>query len=139
MQPTTQTRTHARGFSLLELSLVIAIMGILMAVAAFNLIGGANNAKVSATKASMQNIKTAMQQYQVQNNSYPPAIATLIPSSLQTGADLDGWDQPFYYQPTGKPNAPVEQGFTLVSIGADRQPGTEDDMDIWIVLARKAN
>ncbi len=142
MQPTTHTtphtRTHARGFSLLELSLVIAIMGILMAVAAFNLIGGADDAKISATKASMQTIKSALQQYQVQNNTFPPSLSALIPGKLSSGADLDAWDKPFYYRPIGKPNSPKEEGFTLLSMGPDGQQGTEDDMDIWIVLARKA-
>ncbi len=138
MQPTTQTRTHARGFSLLELSLVIAIMGVLMAVAAWNLIGGADDAKIQATKASMQTIKNAMQTYQVRNNSFPPSLQTLIPSQLQQGADLDAWDNTFYYQPNGKPNAPKSEGFTLISRGPDGVAGTADDMDIWIVLARQA-
>lgn len=140
MQPTTNTRrrTHARGFSLLELSLVIAIMGILMAVAAWNLIGGADDAKVQTTKASMQTIKSALQQYQVRNNAFPPTLQTLIPSPLQQGADLDAWDNPFYYNPAGKPGAPKEQGFTLISMGADGVAGTEDDIDIWIALARNA-
>ena len=138
MQPTTQTKTHARGFSLLELSLVIAIMGILMAVAAYNLIGGADDAKISATKASMQTIKSSLQQYQVQNNAFPPSLSALIPGKLASGSDLDAWDVPFYYQPNGKPNAPKEEGFTLISMGPDGQSGTEDDMDIWIVLARQA-
>ena len=139
MQPTTKNRTLARGFSLLELSLVIAIMGILMAVAAFNLIGGADDAKISATKSSMNTIKSALQQYQVQNNSFPPSLNSLIPGKLASGSDLDAWDRPFYYNNVGKPGAPKEEGFTLVSMGPDGESGTADDMDIWIVLARKAN
>jgi len=138
MKPNARTRTHARGFSLLELSLVIAIMGILMAVAAYNLIGGADDAKVSATKMSMQMIKSALQQYQVQNNTFPPSLSALIPGKLSSGSDLDAWDRTFYYDPRGKPDAPKEEGFTLLSKGPDGVAGTEDDMDIWIVLARKA-
>jgi len=129
MKPNARTRTHARGFSLLELSLVIA----------YNLIGGADDAKISATKASMQTIKSALQQYQVQNNTFPPSLAALIPGKLSSGSDLDAWDRAFYYDSRGKPNAPKEEGFTLISKGPDGESGTPDDMDIWIVLARKAH
>ena len=38
----------------------------------------------------------------------------------------------------GRSGAPKEQGFTLISGGPDTQMGTEDDIDIWIALARKA-
>ena len=34
--------------------------------------------------------------------------------------------------------APKEQGFTLISGGPDTQMGTEDDIDVWVALARKA-
>lgn len=133
------TRTHSRAFSLLELTLVIAIMGVLMAVAAWNLIGGADDAKVQTTKASMKVVKDALQTYYTRNNAYPLTLQELIPTPLAQGSDLDSWDRPFYYSPTGKPNAPREQGFTLLSMGPDGQPGTEDDIDVWIALARKAN
>ena len=140
MNTCSNTRLHARGFSLLELTLVIAIMGVLMAIAAVNLIGGADDAKIQATKSSMRTIKDALQSYQTRNNSYPPTLATLITgtSQLQLGADLDSWDQPFYYSPVGRNGAPKEQGFTLISGGPDTQMGTEDDIDVWVALARKA-
>ena len=131
------TRTHrtAHGFSLLELSLVIAIMGVLMAIAAYNLIGGADDAKKQATIQSMQVIKNAMNTYNARNSTYPPSIQTLIQANiLEAGADLDGWKRPFYFSPVGKPDAPVGQKFTLISMGSDGVSGTEDDIDIWIAL-----
>lgn len=138
MNTRPNTRLHARGFSLLELTLVIAIMGVLMAVAAINLIGGADDAKVETTKASMKVIKDSLQQYHTRNNAFPPTLQTLIAGTgaLQQGSDLDSWDQPFYYNPVGRSGAPKEQGFTLVSAGPDNEMGTEDDIDIWIALAR---
>jgi len=138
MKTGTHTRLLARGFSLLELTLVIAIMGVLMAVAAYNLIGGADDAKAKVTRTSMATIKNALQTYFTNQNAYPPTLANLIPTPLEQGSDLDSWDRPYYYSPVGKPNAPREQGFTLISAGADGQMGTEDDIDIWIALARKA-
>lgn len=134
----TSTQRQARGFSLLELTLVIAIMGVLMAVAAYNLIGGADDAKIRVTKASMGTIKNALQQYYTHNSAYPATLHALIPTPLERGSDLDSWDRPFYYSPTGSPGAPRDQGFTLRSAGPDGQMGTEDDIDIWIALARTA-
>lgn len=138
MKTRTNARTMARGFSLLELTLVIAIMGVLMAVAAWNLIGGANNAKIDATKASMKVIKDQLQSYHLRNNAYPPSLQTLITETRTLSTDLDAWDQPFYYQPVGRPGAPMEEAFTLLSIGPDGQAGTDDDIDIWVALARQA-
>lgn len=138
MEPGRPAPARNRGFSLLELSLVIAIMGILMAVAAWNLMGGANDAKVQATKASMRTIQTALETYQVNNNAFPPSLNAIIPSKLKSGSELDAWDNPFYYQPVGKPGARPEEGFTLISMGPDGQAGTEDDIDIWIDLKREA-
>ncbi len=140
MKTGTHTRLHARGFSLLELTLVIAIMGVLMAIAAVNLIGGADDAKIKATKSSMGIIKTQLQKYYTDHNVYPPSLMTLITETrlLQEGANLDPWDREYYYSPVGKPNAPREQGFTLISMGPDGESGTEDDIDIWIALARTA-
>lgn len=136
----TRTHTHARAFSLLELTLVIAIMGVLMAVAAWNLIGGADDAKIQTTEASMKVVKDALQTHYSRNNAYPPTLQALITgtSTLQQGSDLDSWDRPFYYNPTGRPGAPKDQGFTLLSAGPDGEMGTEDDIDVWIALARQA-
>ena len=140
MKTGTHTRLHARGFSLLELTLVIAIMGVLMAIAAVNLIGGADDAKVKATKTSMATIKTQLQRYYTDHNAYPPSLLTLVTQTrtLQEGANLDSWDREYFYFPQGKPGAPREEGFTLISMGPDGEQGTEDDIDIWIALARQA-
>lgn len=140
MKTRTNARRMARGFSLLELTLVIAIMSVLMAVAAWNLIGGADDAKIRTTEASMKVVKDALQSYHLRNNAYPHSLQTLITETrtLAAGSDLDSWDQPLYYQPVGRPGAPKEEAFTLLSIGPDGQAGTDDDIDLWIALARRA-
>ncbi len=125
------SRSLRPGFSLLELMLVIAIIGVLLAVVSINVIGGGNKAKLAATKASMKTIVTAIQQYQLEFSSPPPSLQTLITTKHLTQMKLDdGWSSNFYYelQPTNK-----DRPFRLVSAGEDKQPGNEDDVDWWLI------
>jgi len=120
-----------RAFSLLELSLVLLIIGLLMGVAAWNFVGRANAAKIQTTKATMALIKAAIQQYQVHENSYPVDLDALTkgrnPYIDDSKKNMDSWDHTFRYAVPGRENHP----FSLVSAGEDGQFGTEDDLDIW--------
>lgn len=122
----------ARGFSLLELSLVIVIMGLLMTVAAVSLLGAGNRAKIGATKQTMHTIKSAIQQYQLNENMYPVDLDALVKGKtpyLEDKKNADGWDQPLRYAVPGRDGKP----FSLASSGEDKQFGTEDDIDVWLI------
>lgn len=136
MQKRNGKNRAARGFSLLELMLVLAIMGILMAVAAYNVVGGGNRARVRATEASLTTIKTALIDYQLgESGSYPPDLRTLVTTKrLDDKALTDAWKNAFQYDPKGRD---AEHGFYLFSTGPDGKPGTEDDIDIWGLNAGK--
>ena len=118
----------ARGFSLLELSLVIAIMGILMTIVAVNLVGGAADARKTSTVASMNTIKTGIDRYLAQNGSLPPGLDTLVQAQLINSGVADAWDRPFYYTPNPAGQTPR---FQLISMGEDGVPQTADDLNIW--------
>lgn len=122
----------ARGFSLLELSLVIVIMGLLMTVAAVSLLGAGNRAKAGTTKATMHTIKSAIAQYQLNENMYPVDLDALVKGKtpyLEDKKNADGWDQPLRYATPGRDGKP----FSLISSGEDKQFGTEDDIDVWTI------
>ncbi|MFI4897770.1 MAG: type II secretion system protein GspG [Phycisphaerales bacterium JB059] len=123
------TRGSRPGFSLLELTLVLVIMGMLMAVAAVNLVGRAKGARVSTTKASMSVIKASIESYMAEKDgSPPPSLQSLAPSYLQADKLKDAWKQDFFYSATSvSPDRP----FQLVSMGPDKELGTEDDIDVW--------
>ena len=123
----TYARRHARrGFSLLELTLVILIIGVLMGVAAVAFGPTLLRGKTTATKASMTTLKRAITEYQGINNQYPTALAALEPDFVDPLPE-DGWDNPFYYAAPGTAGRP----FDLISAGEDGAYGTADDIDVW--------
>ena len=117
-----------RGFSLLELSLVIAIIGVLMAVAAWNIVGQGDQAKKKATIATMNVVKNAVDSYYLEHSAYPTVLNNLVTAQYLQDPPQDGWARALSYTPTGDPQRPFE----LRSLGSDGQPGTPDDIDFWL-------
>jgi len=115
-----------RAFSLMELTLVLLIMGILATVAVVAIGGRADAAKVTATKTTLNQIKRDLNAYQAQNNAYPSSldvIAANFDNKLQ-----DGWKRAFYYRPGDLGSNPP---YRLSSAGPDGQHNTPDDIDVW--------
>lgn len=125
----TSGRVGARGFSLLELTLVLVILGVLMAVAAFNVLGQGEKAKITATRATLATIKNAINQYQLEQSAYPPDLNTLVVVKiLEAGKLNDGWKRALVYDPAGQS---PEQPFILFSRGPDGQAPSSDDISAW--------
>src|ERR1051326_179051 len=70
-------RARRGGFSLLELMLVLAIIGVLTAVAAVSVFGQGEKAKKKATRASMAVIKNALDQYHLEKSVWPTTLSAL--------------------------------------------------------------
>lgn len=121
------THAAARGFSLLELTLVLVIIGLLMGVATVSLVGGAERAKVTTTKASMQTIKSTLEAFYAEKSQLPETLDVLVTTGyLSDGTLTDGWDRPFFYQPY----ADGSGKFDLISAGKDGVfENTEDNID----------
>src|SRR3989475_9428025 len=72
---------NERGFTLIELSIVVAIIAILAAILIPNFLRARAQAQVAATKGNLKNVATALESYFVHTPSYPsPAPTSLIPS-----------------------------------------------------------
>ena len=80
-------RRHHRGFTLVEMLLVITIIGILAALVVPKMMGRSEQARQSAARADIASIKTALDAYEVDNGSYPKALADLLqaPRQAQVG------------------------------------------------------
>lgn len=118
-----------RGFSLLELTLVLAIMGILIAVAAVAIGGQGDKAKQKATMATLTVIKGQLRAYHLEYSAYPPDLRTLITTKfIEDGNLKDGWSRDLIYDPRGRD---TDHPFILGSPGANGSPGDSDDIDVW--------
>ena len=132
-----KTRRRHRGFTLVEMLLVITIIGILAALVVPKMMGRSEQARQSAARADVASIKTALDAYEVDNGNYPKALADLIQAPRQArnwrGPYLDKippdpWGNEYQYAQPGRQNA---NSFDLSSIGPDGKAGTEDDFGNW--------
>jgi type II secretion system protein G len=75
-------RRDRRGFTLIELLIVVAIIGIIVAIAIPNLLNAIQRAKQKRTMADMRSIGTAAEAYAVDTNRYPAAAGWAYPSGV---------------------------------------------------------
>lgn len=121
------------GFSLIELTAVLVILGLLMAGAAIAVPRQIEKARIRVTKSSMTTIKTAINTYMAENAGDAPAtLATMIPSYIEAGSEVDAWEEAYFYNPTPGAATP----FDLISSGPDKEFQTSDDISVWTMDVR---
>ena len=139
---TKKRRKRLRGFSFIEVMVVIIILGLLSSIVGVYLFDSAEKAKADATKTQIKGLETALDLYRLHNSRYPsaeqglkallekPEVGT-IPKNWNgpylRGNNLpeDGWGSPYRYQSVNGKN------YEIISLGADATDGGTDlDADI---------
>ena len=87
-----------RGFTLVELLVVIVILGILAAVVVFAVGGITNKGKSSACQIEVRSVNTAIQAYYAQNTAFPATVSALVPAYLSAAPTAN---TPVYSSTTG--------------------------------------
>lgn len=135
---TPMRRSAEHGFTLVELLVVIVIIGLLATIVAINVIPATDKARVEKAKADVATIEQALEQYRLDNMTYPagtdglqallsPPASLTQPARYRRGGYIkklpeDPWGRPYSYGTPGRKGA-----FDIYSLGADGQPGGEDD------------
>jgi len=133
-------RSTLRGFTLIEIMLVVVIIGTLIAMVMPRLTGRSQQARVTAALADINaNIATALKLYELDNGAFPSTqegLAALLtkPQSARTWngpylekMPVDPWGREYRYRSPGE----FRQDYDLYSAGPDGVDNNEDDVKNW--------
>lgn len=136
-----------RGFTLIEIMVVVVILGILAALIAPKIIGRADDAKVTEVRVQIKNLETGLKLYRLDSGSYPSTDQGLIalvekpttgvlPNKWREGGYMesrkipkDPWGNPYIYASPG-----LHGELDIISYGSDGVRGGEgfaSDIENW--------
>jgi general secretion pathway protein G len=119
-----------KGFTLIELLIVVAIIGIIAAIAIPNLLNAIDRGKQKRTMADMRSIGTSIESYAVDNNFYPKSMANagaatiggyVSPIYMKTVPTTDGWQNAWDCDSTAQGTQ-----YTITSYAKDGTQGTNN-------------
>jgi general secretion pathway protein G len=122
-------RTAAAGFTLLEVMIVLAIIGLIAGGIGVTVFNQFKKGQVKIAKTTVGEISGAVQQYMMENNSEcPKGMEDLVAKKNLKKAIKDPWGKEFTIKCPGTNDT---DGADISSSGPDKQEGTADDIKSW--------
>jgi general secretion pathway protein G len=142
-EPKMKVRTHRqrRGFTLIELIVVVLILAILAALIVPRVVGRSGDAKRSKAATDIATLSSLIQQYRLDTGRFPTTEEGLL-ALREAPADVENWKGPYMTKPIPPdpwgfdyiyeyPGAGGDESFILMSLGRDGAEGGEgEDADI---------
>ncbi|MCA3217692.1 MAG: type II secretion system major pseudopilin GspG [Burkholderiales bacterium] len=127
MHNATTRRTHSRGFTLIEIMVVITILGILAALIVPRVVGRTDDARIAAAKQDIGAIMQALKLYRLDNGRYPTTEQGLRALIERPGTDPQptNWKQGGYLERSSIPKDPWGKEYQFLN------PGLRGEIDVF--------
>lgn len=144
MKRRTFRRAMARGFTLIEIMVVVVIIGLLAAVIAPSFFGQVDTATSTSARLAIRELETALNMYRLDNFRYPTTaegLDALVTNPGGAVADTwkqymprvpnDPWNEPYQYRSPGQRSGGDFDVYTLGRDGEEGGDGQDADIGNW--------
>lgn len=131
-----------RAFTLMEVLLVLAILGVIIGLVVPNLLNSQQKANMKAAQAKLHSVEQACEIYAVDHEGdWPTSLESLMsnpgndtkwngPYLKEASVPTDPWGSPIQYQYPGQNHAGADRP-DIWALGKDKQSNTQDDITNW--------
>jgi general secretion pathway protein G len=124
------SRRTARGFTLIELMVVILILGLLVGIVGPRVWNALKSGSIDTAKMQMKGLADALDMYYLETRALPRSLEDLLQPSKKTNEPyldklpMDPWNNPYTYKVINE----ARKEYEISSSGEDKAPGSEDDL-----------